>query len=47
MTTLGALTMRTSTLRRLAVAAAGPARAQFLDPFDGPSLAVDPEGPEG
>jgi len=42
--------MSTRTLRRLAVAlaitlaAAGPARAQFLDSFDGPSIATDPEG---
>jgi hypothetical protein len=38
--------MMTGSLRRLAVAlavalaAAGPARAQFLDPFDGPSTQV-------
>jgi len=45
--------MKTSFPRRLALAlavalaAAGPARAQFLDPFDGPSIPVDPEGLEG
>ena len=45
--------MTTSSLRWLplalavVLAAAGPARAQFLDRFDGPSVPVDPEGLEG
>jgi len=45
--------MVTISLRRLPVAlavvlvAAGPARAQFVDRFDGPSIPLDPEGLEG
>jgi GNAT superfamily N-acetyltransferase len=45
----GNLTEVTRSLRRLAeaLAVAGPARAQFVDRFDGPSIPLDPEALDG